>query len=408
MSTLIITLSHDPVGPGAVYDYVLTRDGSTAAVQSRALLALLPVLGRADEVVAVVPAHLLSWHQVQLPKGTLGRRFYQEASPQRVRAVLDGLLEERLLDDMAQLHLALAPSPRDDAPVWVAVCDRAWLQAALQALEQSGRPASRIVPEFAPDSPADTVTVLGEPEAARLVFNAAGAVAVWPASKAAVALLNWPAEHAVVAEPAVAALAEQLFQRPVTLQPSAQRSLQASQSNWDLAQFELLNSSRTRTYKRGSAAFNTLLRAPHWRPARVALLALLLLHLAGLNAWAWKAQAQLDAKRAAVREVLTSTFPSVRVVVDAPIQMAREVAALQQASGVASGRDLEAMLGVFSAAAPVNIAPTAIEFVAGELRLQGLKLTPEALAALSFKLKPQGYGASSEGERLVIKQVTAP
>jgi len=408
MTTLIITLPQETASPASLYDYVLTSDGSTVGEQSRAALALLPLAGRIDDVVAVVPARYLSWHQVQLPKGTLGRRFYQEASPLRVRAVLEGLLEERLLDETAQLHFALAPSPRDDAPVWVAVCDRAWLQAALQALEQSGRPVSRIVPEFAPDERMDVLHVIGEPTDARLVCTTRGGVAVWPATTSSVALLDWPSDQALVAEPAVAALAEQLFKRNATLQQSAQRSLLASQSSWDLAQFELVNSSGARTRKRWSEALGSLLRAPRWRAARVALLALLLVNLAGLNAWAWKEQARVNAQRTAIREVLTGTFPQVRVVVDAPIQMAREVAALEQASGVASGRDLETMLGAFWAVAPAGSAPAAIEFVVGELRLKGLKSDPEAVSALSFRLKPQGYAAHPEGNALVIKQVAAP
>jgi len=231
---------------------------------------------------------------------------------------------------------------------------------------------------------------------------------VWPATASSVALLDWSSDQALVAEPAVAAWAEQLFKRNATLQQSAQRSLLASQSAWDLAQFELVNSSGARTRKRWSEALGSLWRAPRWRAARVALLALLLVNLAGLNAWAWKEQSRVNAQRTAIREVLTGTFPQVRVVVDAPIQMAREVAALEQASGVASGRDLETMLGTFSAVAPAGSAPTAIEFVAGELRLKGLKIDPEAVSALSFRLKPQAYAANPEGNALVIKQVTAP
>ena len=406
MSTLIITLARAPLDPAAVYDCVLTPDGRTLGAASCAPLALLPAPGPADEVVALVPACQLSWHQLQLPKGTLGQRFFQASSPARVRAVLDGLLEDRLLDETAALHLAIEPQPRADAPVWVAVCDRPWLQAALHALEQAGLRASRIVPEFAPDALADTLYVRGTPDAAQLVFTARGGVAVWPLTPASVALLHWPEGQALVAEPAVAALAEQLFQRSVTLQPSAQQRLQALASSWDLAQFDLLSSRRARRWKRLSGLMHTLAQAPRWRAARVALLALLLVNLVGLNVRAWQEKSQLKAQRAAIDAVLTQTFPAVRVVVDAPLQMAREVATLQQASGAPSGRDLDVMLSAFGALAPANTAPSAIEFVAGELRLRGLKLTPDEIAALAFKLKPQGYGASADGDSLLIKQET--
>ena len=135
--------------------------------------------------------------------------------------------------------------------------------------------------------------------------------------------------------------------------------------------------------------------------------ALVLVNLAGLNAWAWKEKSQLQAKRVAVREVLTSTFPKVQVVVDAPAQMAKEMAAMQQASGEASVRDMETIMSVFGALAPANTAPSAIDFVAGELRLKGVQLSPADVAALSFKLQPQGYGLTAEGDSLVIRQGVA-
>jgi general secretion pathway protein L len=406
MTTLIITLPAAPADTAALYDYVLTPDGSSVAGQSRVPLALLPPVSHSDEVVAVVPASQLSWHQVQLPKGTLGRRFLQDSSPLRVRAILDGLLEDRLLDDTQNLHFALAPEAQADSPVWVAVCDRAWLQAALQALESSGHRAARIVPAFTPDSLGDTLYVMGEPEAPQLVFTHRGGVTVWPLSKASVALAAWPESAPVVAEPAVLALAESLFKRTIALQPSADPLLQAAASPWDLAQFDLVNSSRTRTFKRWSALVTSLLRSPRWRAARLALVALLVVNLIGLNAWAWKERSSLKAQRLAIDAVLTTTFPQVQVVVDAPFQMAREVAALQQASGVVSPRDLEAMLAVFAAVAPAGSVPGAVDFVAGELRLKGLKLQPEDVGPLSFQLKPLGYAATPEGDSLVIKQVS--
>jgi general secretion pathway protein L len=275
-------------------------------------------------------------------------------------------------------------------------------------LEQAGRRVSRIVPEFAPDALGEQLLLMGEADQPQMVFTARGGVTVWPLSRATVALLNWPPAQSIVAEPAVAAQTEQLFQRNVTLQQGGQRCLQASQSAWDLAQFDLVNSSGARTRKRLLASAGSLLRAPRWRAARVALVALLLVNLAGLNAWAWKEQSRLNVQRAAIRDVLTGTFPNVRVVVDAPVQMAKEVAALQQASGAASTLDMDVMLGAFVSAAPASAVPDAIEFAAGELRLKGLKLKPHAANAIALSLKPQGYEARVEADSLLITQGSQP
>jgi general secretion pathway protein L len=403
MTTLIVTLPSESPDASVLYDCVSTPDGFGIGEHSRVPLALIAA---GAEIVAMVPSLKLSWFAVQLPKGALGRRFFQESGSLRLRAVLEGLLEDRLLDETSQLHFAIQPDPQDDLPVWVAVCDRVWLHTALQTLEKAGLPVSRIVPEFAPDALPDMLCVTGEPGHAQFVFTSRGGVAIWPASLSSAALLNWPEAAQVVAEPAVAAWAEQLLHRNVSLQQISHRRVQALQSSWDLAQFDLVNSSGARTGRRLSGAVANVVRAPRWRAARVAVLALFVVNLAGLNAWAWKEQAAVNARRGAIRDVLTQTFPNVRVVVDAPVQMAREVAALQQASGAPSGRDLEAMLNAFATVAPALTTINAIEFVSNELRLKGLKLTPEVLSAIPFKLKPLGYSATVEGDSLMVKQVS--
>ena len=106
--------------------------------------------------------------------------------------------------------------------------------------------------------------------------------------------------------------------------------------------------------------------------------------------------------------LLTDTFPQVKVVVDAPVQMAREVAALRQATGAASGRDLEPMLQAFGQLALTQQAPTAIEFEAGELRLKGLTLAAGALAEANPRLRPLGLHLRTEGDTAVLRQEGAP
>jgi len=103
-----------------------------------------------------------------------------------------------------------------------------------------------------------------------------------------------------------------------------------------------------------------------------------------------------------VRGVLTKTFPQVRVVVDAPLQMKREVAALRRAAGAAAAQDMDAMLEASAAALPAGRAADAIEFTGGELRLKGLKLSPQETSQLSSRLKGQGYLARPQGDNTVL------
>src|SRR5512133_3539364 len=112
MISFIITLPTASADAAAQYDYVLTADGSAETRSASVPLALLPVPSdRQTEVIVLLPMPALSWHQVQLPKGSLARGLMAERGVSRLRAILDGLLEDRLLDEPAQLHLALQPQP---------------------------------------------------------------------------------------------------------------------------------------------------------------------------------------------------------------------------------------------------------------------------------------------------------
>jgi len=132
-----------------------------------------------------------------------------------------------------------------------------------------------------------------------------------------------------------------------------------------------------------------------------------LAHLVGLNAWAWKEDAAWQAKRQLVERTLTQTFPSVKVVVDAPLQMAREVALLRQATGAPSGRDMEALLGAVGAVLPAGRQVSALDYSAGELRLKGLNLGSTEVADLGEKLRPLGYTTRTEGDSLLIQTESA-
>lgn len=405
MTSLIITLPRALPTATTPCQGVLSDDGRTVLRSVEATLALLPAPSGPD-IVVVVPASRLSWHRVELPQGAL------KGGPSRLRAVLDGLLEDHLLDDTAQLHFAIEPHARTGQPVWVAACDRVWLHAWLAALEQAGRPAARIVPELAPPAASDpgkaSLQAIGNPDNAQLLLAGSDGVTMLPLSASTAALLAWPPEAKLQAEPAVAALAEEYFKRPVSLKTAAERWLAAAQSGWDLAQFDLLYTRRTRTRKHLSAMTSALLQAPRWRAARWATVALVAINLVGLQAWAWKQESALAARRSAIRDTLLATFPEVRVVVDAPLQMARSLTDLQRRNGAASPADLETMLGQFQTAAPDMRPPAGIEFTAGELRLKGLQSPAAELTGIATKLQTQGYSARVEGDSLILKEERRP
>jgi len=400
MSTLILSLPTSAPTVETELHYVLSADGSRALRSGRCAAPLLPAPGRAGETVAVAPPQRLSWQRVTLPHGALAQR-------QRLRAVLEGLLEEQLLDEPDALHFALQPGAAAGAPIWVAVCDRAWLRATLQWLEAAGHRVDRIVPACAPGatvSGGPECTAIGTPDEAMAVLAGMGAdqaVSLLPLQAQALARRLAP-DAVLRAEPAVAQLAEQTFGRPVALQSLDEGLLAAARGTWDLAQFDLASNGRQRTLRWLGTTANALWRAPEWRAARWALGLLVLVQLAALNLWAWQDARALARQQAAARGVLTQTFPQVKLVVDAPVQMRKEVALLRQQTGALAAGDFESLLAAAAGALPAGQVPARIDYADGRLRLAGLTLSDGQRAALDQPLAALGLGARTEDGALVL------
>ena len=124
MSKLIVSLPYPSAATtgsvasssNTLYTFVLAKDGQNEdASKAKTGILSLYELPKADATVLVVPARALSWHQVKLPK----------VPKTRLRAALDGLLEEHLLDDTSDMAFALSPDTqigKGDQTVWVAAC----------------------------------------------------------------------------------------------------------------------------------------------------------------------------------------------------------------------------------------------------------------------------------------------
>jgi len=408
MSTLILTLPLTNGSSTPEYDYVLSRDGLNADASGRASAALLPTQGtRGAEVVALVPAAALSWHRVSLPERVLRSLLGSRAEPNRVRAVLTGVLEEQLLDEPERLHFALfAAAPSADAEAqsaWVAVCERAWLQAGLQALEAAGRPVDRIVAECTPVLAGHARALLSDAlEPAQMLLCTADGVSLLPLLPATLGLALAQSNLEVFAEPAAMEAAQASFGNQVVLQSRDQRLLQAAQSPWNLAQLELSASPRGRLQKRVAAGWQQLLHAPAWRPLRWGLLALLLVQVVALNALAWQQRRAQDAQRSAIQGVLQQTFPDVRLVIDAPLQMQRAVDDLARAHGVGADTDVGRVFAILSAQAPKSLSLSAIELGPKELRLSASGLDAAQAQALIASLDARGLRAQWQDGQLLI------
>jgi general secretion pathway protein L len=397
MTTLTLVLPLVRPTAGSEFSYVLSDDGRSVAGQGSAALALLP---RADSLVLAVPPRALSWHVVKLPPMAAARQ----------RAALEGLLEDRLLDEPATLALAVSTRRRPDGSTLVAACDKDWLAAALHFFEQSGRPANRVVPQLPPQADAESggmsLVASGTQEEAWLTVADHDGVVCVPLAQAHSLLSGGGPDlqaATLVAEPAVADMAERQVGRPAVIRSVADGLLAGSQSDWELAQFDLAISSGGRLARRWALGWAQFARAPAWRMARWGLALLALANIVGLNAWAWHLERTVASKKLQVRQVLTQTFPSVKTVVDVPLQMERQMALLRQSSGAVSARDLEPMLSAAGSVLPDGLTPGGLDYSAGQLVVKGSLLSPAQAELVAGKLSALGYVAQIEGERLTLR-----
>ncbi len=387
---LIIALPHSPSTASTDFAYA-ESDGQSVLHSATSAAAGLPL--HAGEVVGVVPHSRLSWFSVSLPPGSQGNRL---------DAVLAGLLEDRLLDDPQQLHLVLPNDARALAPsgggTWVAVCDKQWLRDSLAPLQAAGLTVQRLVPEISP-SEAPVLHVLGTPDHASCVLTHAQGVTLLPPNTAqwpAFAALRDPALH-IHAEPAMVVRAQQLLPQPPELQSAPQRWLAAAnQTRWDLAQGEWTQGRRQRLQRWLQSSWQTLRHAPAWRPLRIGVVTLLVVQWVGLNALAWREQHTMAQQQRALPSILTATFPHVTLVVDAPLQMQREVDALKQRTGTTSSTDFEPLLAGLAGVLPSGQTPTQLHFADRTLRLQGINLTAEQSSSASRALHVQGLSLRQE------------
>ena len=410
MSTLILVLPAAPASPSSEYTYVLTGDGQTLDKQGSATASALPAAGRISQTVAVIAHTALSWHSITLPPGL--------SKGTRLRAALDGLLEERLLDDPAQLHLALEPQAVARTQCWVAACHKAWLQGHLQALEAANHPVGRIAPEITPQS-TPRLWAVGEPDSPWLLatgLDSSASLCSLPlrnlgleSATLAALLQSVPPEVAIEAEPhTVRAL--QALGRPLELTTAAQRALAASQSPWDLAQFEFDQGGQSRLRRRLGHGWQSFWRAPQWKAARWATGVAVLAQLVGLNAWAWQENRAIAQKQQMVSQLLLQSFPKIPVVVDAPVQMQRELALLRSSTGALSRDDLEPLLAASTQISqpPGTASAQALEYQDRQLRLKGLSLEAEALADAQERLAVAGYRLQRDGADLLLSALPTP
>jgi general secretion pathway protein L len=385
-------------GTRAELVFVHSPDGQAIQSQGQCAAGLLP---KATTVVAVLAPADVAFHRLTCPK----------APAARLRAALAGMLEEQVLDEVDQLHLSLAPDARAGEPSWVAAIDREWLSAELALLEAAGVVVDRVVPALWPDAqPHGHFHVPDDDDRPKTLLTWADEQGVWTwplQGSLSRGLLPEPlADHTLwTAEPAAAAPAERWLGQPVQVHSASVRLLASAQSGWNLRQFELAARHRGLALLRDAGKqFLT----PGWRPVRLGLVGLVLANLVGLNAWAWVQRHELQTRRVAVANLLRTTHPQVRAVLDAPLQMARENETLRASAGRPGDTDLEPLLQAAASVWPEGRPPQMLRYENGRLSLGTPGLGAEEVSRLRTTLEPAGWRVEQADNQVTISRATTP
>jgi general secretion pathway protein L len=401
-------------GRDAPWRWAWSDDGREVTRQGEDPPALWP---RCDSLVALVPPQALSWARLDLPKVPAGR----------MRAALAGALEDQLLEEPEHLHFALPPQARPGRPATVALLAKGPLRAALQAVEAAGRDIDRVVPLWQPCQPprghfrraeedgTASVQLVWADEAgvAALPLEGDGARAwAWapvresPSGPATPDGANEPPATAWTCTPAAATRAEAWTGQPVPVVPEWQPALLAAGSAWELRQFDLTPGHRgLRRWRELWRSFGSAA----WRPVRLGLAAAVVVNVLGLQVWAWQQQQAVREAQQAQVALLKSAHPQIRVVLDAPLQMQRELDRLRQAAGQPGEADLEAALSAAAAAWPTGLAPPqALRYERGRLTLSAPGLGAAQVVAMGERLQPQGWAVAAAGGALTLTRRSGP
>jgi general secretion pathway protein L len=389
----------DLTRPGAPreYDWALTPDGRQVSSEGRSLATALPA---ADSVIAVVAESDISWRCIDLPRA--GRQM---------RAALAGKLEELVLDDPELLHFALEPDAVGGDTAWVAVTSRAWLAEHLSHLDAAHVFVDRVAPLSWPDElPRGhffEANGAGE-DGIALRWSHSDGVATLPLQGGLARQFFPPGlVHAAqwTATPGVATSAERWLGTTVSVQTLAQRALAVVDNAWNLRQFDL--APRARGVRALRLVSRALMRKP-WQPARYGLAALLVVQLIGLNLWAWHQNRELAARRQAITATLTGAFPQVRAILDAPVQMQKQLDLLRASAGSVGEQDLEALLGAAATAWPSDRPPAeALAFEPGRLTVSAQGWSQPQVDNFRAQLQSDGWQLDASEGKLTVSRPSA-
>ena len=384
--------------------------------------ALSRELPRGTRVVILVAAEDVSFTQADVPA----------LSGLRLREALPNLVEDRTVGELGSLHVAMGGTrDGDSAQRALAMVDRTWLAAMQVHVVRAGHRVAAIVAEslavpwhehqwslaVAGDTTAarhawlrtDAQQAIGLPDDASSASTFVGALSRGAAKPSRIRLYgarDAKAAHAGLADAIASATGvtvEDAGGDPFVEWLKADGPDGAFGAPLSLLAFE-------------SASGGLWSDARRWRIAAVLAIALLGVQLFGMH-WEWGGlRREAGTLRTESAAMLTTAFPDTRVVLDAPLQMTRSLAALRASAGRSDPADFSSMMaasGRIFASVPSNGVKGA-EYEARNLRLRlaaGIAGSPEERDRLVALAAQEGYllrfdsGPANSGESIASLRI---
>lgn len=349
-----------------------------------------------ERVTLVVPVNALAWHLVNVPVAL------KIKSDSRLLPALQGLLEDRLLDEADNAHIALAPSATSGAQALAMVCDRTWLHGWVKAFAAASIRITRIAPEVDPsmlEAIGQGVISTGHNYTSYASFADDGSLCTFPLPDGGVFVPAEDQVHATAAahSDSVAAFGE----NRVHLLADLRFVELLRQSKWDMAQHDLAITGLNRIKKQAALATQAFVSGKQWRAARFACIAIAAVYGLGNSFMLYQSNQSLTEKQALVHEKTRNAFPNLTVLIDPVLQAKRELATLKRQQGMQEANDFLPLVTAAGAAlGTTGSKPSSLEYADKALVITGLN-DKDAPGFIS-RLQDKGYAAvqSSNSVRL--------
>lgn len=349
--------------------WILVDSGPTS--QGESTFASMP---SADETVVIAPATRVLLLEAKLPKG----------SRKQLRQALPFAVEDKITTDPETIHV-VSGTPRADGTAAVAVVDKQWLRRVLDALRGAQIfPRRMIIETLSPALEPGSWTVVWRDNEGFVRTGAQSGLAINCALELRLAMREQPKPERIIVRPQRELPDLALWSGELSVPVAAGRRWDWSETgdeNIDLLQGEFAQKHE---------------RVAKLRPVFILAGVIFALHFA-LTTYDW-ARLRAESKRlnAAIEQTFRTAFPDAKVVVDAPLQMQRNLDALKRASGVLEASDFFPLLADATKAVQTGALLRAISYDQGKLKLDVTLPQSQTAELLLQALQQNGARASLE------------